>query len=126
MRNNPLSRSYSLIRNINTGHLNYFDRLEPVPLLAFNLEFKMFLFQTSFKFKAQQVVSIDLFWVFFLPFSCNGVYVTSFISISCLSNSNIGLKRLVRMLYTHTQCSFVSHTHIYKPCSPLSLIIKKT
>ena len=28
-------------------------------------------------------------------------------------------------LYTHTQCSFVSHTHIYKPCSPLSFAAKK-
>ena len=27
--------------------------------------------------------------------------------------------------YTHTQCSFISHTHIYKQCSPLSFIVKK-
>ena len=28
------------------------------------------------------------------------------------------------LLFTHTQCSFVSYTHIYKPCSPLSFTLK--
>ena len=86
------------------------------------LRFQLYQMLTFKWFCNQLVVSIDSFWVFFRPFSYNGVYHDHTPSLPpSLSFSSTQLF----FTYTHTQCSFVSHTHIYKQCSPLSFTDKK-
>ena len=77
------------------------------------------------KFLWVLVVSIDLFWVFFMPFFVRwSIFPTRLNSYPIPPPLAFWSAQTIP-LYTHTQCSFVSHTHIYKPCSPLSFAAKK-
>ena len=69
------------------------------------------------------VASIDLIWVFLMPFLYNGVYLQWSILPHPSPTHIFSAQSFI--LNAQTQCSFVTHTHIYKPLSVLLFAGKK-